>query len=92
MRTQAFVDIESIRKFLVLVVSQYEKSAPTVASWANDLYVRLEDNLSSVRVIEILYAQSLLEDDNWEIPQYAANQIYKLMNDLGQDTTGHAGY
>lgn len=86
------LDIEEIRLFLVSVEAHYEKSAPTVSRWADDLYIRLGDDLSSVRVIELLHAQALYQDEEWQHPNYAANRIYKLMHELGQDTTGHAGF
>ena len=89
---QPLIDFNAIRSFLVLVVCQYEKSAPTVSAWADDLYIRLGENIKEIRVIELIQAQSLLEGDTWEHPHYAANKVYKLMNELGQDTTGHLGY
>ena len=86
------IDIKVIRKFLETVVFQYEKSASTVSGWADDLYIRLGEDTSSVRVNELITAQSLLQEGQWENPNYAANRIYHLMDSLGQDTTGHLGF
>lgn len=86
------IDIEAIQAFLARVVSYYEKTAPTVSAYADDLYIRLSDDLYSVKLIEVMRVQALLEGDIWEHPNLAANRIYSLMNALGQDTTGHAGY
>ena len=86
------MDIKAIRKYLSHIVVQYEITAPTVSRWADDLYIRLNEDLYNVRVIEIVQAQLLLEEGAWEHPNFAANKIYKLMHELGQDTTGHAGY
>ncbi len=87
-----FIDIKSSHKFLEVVVRQYEKSAPTVSRWADDLYIRLHDDIRHVLLIELITAQSLLEENTWVHPHLAANRIYKLMEEPGQDTTGHAGY
>ena len=89
---QSLIDFDAIRQFLVLVVRQYEKSAPTVSQWADDLYVKMDESIRDVRIVELMQAQALLEDGIWEHPSYAANRIYHLMSDLKQDTTGHAGY
>ena len=45
-----------------------------------------------VRMIEFEAALSLFEEGKWELPGFAANQIFHLMNELKQDTTGHAGF
>ncbi len=86
------IDIEAIQAFLTRVVAHYEKTAPTVSRWADDLYTRLNEDSYSVSLVEVMRAQALLEGDVWEHPHYAANRIYKLMTTLGQDTTGHIGY
>ena len=86
------IDLEAIQAFLARVVAHYEKTAPTVSAYADDLYTRLRDDLYSVKLIEVMRVQALLESDVWEHPNLAANRVYKLMSALGQDTTGHAGY
>jgi hypothetical protein len=86
------INIMTIRAYLKLVVLEYEKSAPTVSAWADDLFIRLGEGMRNVLIIELLSAKDLHSHDGWEAPQYAANKVYKLMNELGQDTTGHAGY
>lgn len=90
-----FIKFNDIRHFLENVVKYYEQSSPTVSFWANDLYIRLDEELDDVRLSEVLTAQSLNKEgaiDGWMEPSLAANTIYKLMNRLGQDTTGHAGF
>jgi len=86
------IDLEAIQAFLARVVAHYEKTAPTVSRWADDLYTRLNEDSYSVRLVEVMQAQALLEEGRWERADFAANRVYKLMNALGQDTTGHAGY
>lgn len=70
----------------------YEKTAPTVSDYLDGLYQRLERKPDDVRLSEILMAQRLLENGLYMAPALAANTVYKLMNRLGMDTTGHAGY
>lgn len=82
------LDVEAIRKYLESVVVQYEKSAPAVSQWADNLYIRLHEDVYNVRIAEILQAQMLHADDCWEHANFAQNRIYKLMDTLGQDTTG----
>ena len=86
------IDIIAIRQFLAEIVFHYETSAPTVSRWADDLYIRLGEDVSGVRVSEIVTAQKLTIDGQWALPTYAANMIYHAMDALGQDTTGHAGF
>lgn len=86
------IDIVAIRLFLVEVVQHYEDSAPTVARWADDLYIRLGDNPGAVLLAELLTAQQLKEEEQWALSNYAANIVYKQMYALGQDTTGHFGF
>ena len=86
------IDIIAIRQFLAEVVMHYEHSAPTVSRWADDLYIRLGEDVSGVRVSEIVTAGKLTINEQWALPNWAANIIYKQMDALGQDTTGHAGF
>jgi hypothetical protein len=32
------------------------------------------------------------DGEEWMQPNYAANRVYKLLNRLGRDTTGSAGF
>lgn len=83
---------DTIRGELEAVAGHYDKSAPTVCDWANDLYARMGDSPDSVRLSELLAVSGFREGSVWEQANIAANRIYKLMTRLGQDTTGHAGY
>lgn len=78
--------------YLTEVCEHYEKTAPTVCAWADDLYRRLDAHGDDVRVSEISVAQNLRDDSGWVPANYAANNVYKLMSRLGHDTTGHAGF
>ena len=88
-----FFDHKKFDKFLAEVCEQYEKSAPTVADHADDLYRRLNSGASgNVTLAEICALSQLLEDGIWEHPNYAANRSYKLRDRLNMDTTGNAGF
>ena len=86
------VNIDTIQSFLTDVVRRYDVTAPVVSRWADTLYTRLNEDIHSVWLVEMLTAQALFENDQWEHPNFAANRVYKLMTALGQDTQGLAGY
>ncbi len=81
----------NLTKMLVTAVDHYEKSAPTVAAWMNDLYTRIGDNPESVSLLELLTADRL-RNSEWMHPNYAANMVYKMKNRLGMSTVGDAGF
>ena len=78
--------------YITEVCGQYERTAPTVCEFADDLYRRLNDDADSVRVSEVLCMSNMREEGIWLQPNFAANTVYKLMSRLGQDTTGQAGF
>lgn len=84
--------LQDVQANLTEIANHYEHSAPTVTTWANDLYIRLGESLDKVTVLEIMAVDQFRESDQWEPSSFAANRVYKLMNRLGQDTTGHAGF
>lgn len=69
----------------------YEKSAPTVTDYVDTLYGRVHDQ-KPVQLAEITGITALLDDGQWMQPNYAANYIYHLMQRVGLDTTGQAGF
>jgi hypothetical protein len=86
------IDLDPTMRRLTEICDRYEKSAPTVHAWANDLFVRINENADAVALSELLFLGRFLEDGQCMQPNLAANQVYKLMDRLGRDTTGHAGY
>lgn len=84
------MDFKQLEFVLAMLCRHYEKTAPTVEAWADDLYRRMTCNPDSVRLSEVMLAVDLSACDLQ--PNYAANKVYKLMSRLGQDTTGHAGF
>lgn len=85
-------DYKATRQFIEEAVGEYSKTAPTVAAYLNDLYIRLEEDPRTVSVMEIVTITRLRECEIWYAPNMAANFIYHLMDQLGMDTTGHIGY
>jgi hypothetical protein len=84
--------LDDFRRFLTEACATYERSAPTVAAYLDDLYVRLNEDPARVRLAELLGAARLREEGQWMKPNLAANSIYHLMHRLGLDTTGQAGF
>ena len=71
------LDVERIRVYLEEVVSHYTKTAPTVSTWADDLYMRLAESPERVTVKELIMVGRLYDDDGWQLANYAANTAYK---------------
>ena len=86
-----FFDYHKLRSFLEGAVSHYEKTAPALSTWLDDLYVSLADNPAAVSVFELLQLQQLKMNDEWEHPNYAQNRWYKVRALQGKDT-GVLGY
>jgi hypothetical protein len=72
-----FFDVEKLEVYLEAVCAHYEKSAPTVSQYADDVYIRLHFN-QSVTLQEICKLRDLFvqEEDAWAQPNFAANLIY----------------
>jgi hypothetical protein len=90
--TSRIIDWQAFYTFLENAVSEYQKTAPTVADYCDHLYRRINNAPNTVFLQELLTVERLLENGQWMLPNYAANTIYKLMHSLGIDTTGHAGF
>ena len=62
----------------------YEKSSPVVSRWADDLYMRLTDDLYSVTMREIRTLDALIDGGIWSGSNLAQNQVYKCLEAQGQ--------
>ena len=67
------------------VAEKFEKTAPTVSAWVERIYMAKDTEIT----LADIHLLAQLEEMQ---PNYAANRVYKLMNLLGQDTTGHLGF
>ena len=89
------IDFDLMQSALEKIVHYYGNvaPAPTVSDWANNLYIRVSEDIDSIRMSEIMMVERLwTERDGFTNPSNAANLVYKLMHRLGQDTTGHLGF
>jgi len=82
--------IEVIDGLCVETVNQYEETAPTIAIWVDDLYVRL--GKGDVGLKELVFLESLRENDIWDQPNHAANKLYHFLHSQGKDVTGQLGF
>jgi hypothetical protein len=74
-----------LRSYIEDAVANYEKSAPQLAEWLDELYIALEQNPISVSVFELLQLAQLKMDGIWEQANYAQNRWYKVRALKGQD-------
>lgn len=82
-------DYEATRTHLEQAVAHYKKTAPAYfIQYLDGLYVRLYEKPESVSVLEVVTVGRLLEEGEWEHPNYAVNRLYHMMDRLGMDTTG----
>lgn len=79
-------------KLLEEGTAEYAKSAPAVSDYLDDLYIRINHSVEKVLLVEMIIVSALKVDGKWEMPAFASNRCYKLMNRLGMDTTGLAGF
>lgn len=86
------IDLNAICKALTDICETYEKTAPTVCEWANDLYIRINEDTKTVTLCELMMVPRFCEEGTWMGPNYAANSVYHLMQRLGRNTVGHAGF
>lgn len=76
-----------IEKQLELIAEHYEKSAPTVNQWADNLYRHFSNiTMEDVNMIQHLTQPEFLQ------PNYAANSVYHLLVRQGKNTDGQAGF
>ena len=58
----------------------------------DSMYRRISREPNGVSLSEVCFAARLFIGNQWMQPNYAANQLYKLLSSLGRDTTGMAGF
>lgn len=70
----------------------YADASPRVSAWFDDLYQRVQSDMAQVTLAEVNGAGLLYQDASWLQPNYAQNQIYKLLDRLGRSTEGWADF
>lgn len=91
--TDQFIDLEQARRFIEEAVKHYEtQGVPScfLSYLGDDLYVRIWEGRAQVD--ELVTLRALKEHGVWEQVNFAVNRIYKLLNRMGRDTSGMAGY
>lgn len=88
-----FLSVEKFKQFLAEAVRHYEQSAPRLSSWLDEMYIRLgEPEWKTITLEEIQQIQYLYVDDCWLAAEWAQNNIYRMLNRMGKDTTKIAGF
>lgn len=73
------------RRFIEDAAAHYDKTAPQLVEWLDEVYRDLEANPRNVTVFELLQLQQLRLDGDWEHPNYAQNRWYKVREAFGRD-------
>ena len=90
--TAQVMDFDALNEYLTAVVEQYQQSAPQVSQWADGLYMRVFNAPETVVLTELIAALNLHADGAWAQANYVQIRIYKLLDRLGQDTTGWSNF
>lgn len=80
-----FLDFQALRDYLTEAVAHYEKSAPQLSEWLDELYVSANHTPRAVSVYELLQLQQLSLNGEWEQPNFAQNRWYKVRELNGQE-------
>lgn len=90
---EQFFNVGAFKKFLEEAVKHYQQSTPRLAEWLEEMYIRLgEEDWKTITLEEIQQIQYLYADDCWLAAEWAQNNIYRLLNRTGKDTTKIAGF
>lgn len=90
---EQFFSVEAFKRFLTEAVRNYAQSAPRLAEWLEDMYIRLgEPEWKTITLEEIQQIQYLHADDQWLAAEWAQNNIYRMLNRTGKDTMKIAGF
>lgn len=88
-----FLDTNAFKQFLAEAVKHYAESAPRLSEWLEEMYIRLgEEDWKTITLEEIQQIQYLYADECWLGAEWAQNNIYRLLNRMGKDTTRIAGF
>jgi hypothetical protein len=86
------LDLDGTLRLIEEAVARYDRTAPTVVAYLDDLYRRVVERPRDVRLVELLRVHRLRECGTWLTGNGAANLVYHLMHELGMDTTGQVGF
>jgi len=86
------IDFQAISDCIVKHCELYEKTAPIVSRWLDELFIRLEDSNVSIKLVEIQFLMKLEEDGISLDGQQATNRLYHLQERLGENVDGQIGH
>lgn len=92
---QSFLDLAGARKFIETAMNHYQEQKNTpgwFTDWLDDLYIRLSEDWAKITLDEMVSLANLHRDNDWMPQSLAVNQIYKMFDRLGRDTSGIIGY
>ena len=75
---------EAARTAAEAVCIQYTESSPVTSRWADNLFVRLDEDMESVTMMDLQVLGRFLENGIWADAHLAQNMVYKLMKERGQ--------
>lgn len=80
--------LHELRRKIEDAVEHYEKTAPAVAGWLDELYIRLGEDAEAVTLGELLFADSLHDEAGFLHPNFAQNQLVHYIHRTGGETAG----
>ena len=87
------INFDRLNQTITNCCNHYEKSAPIVSRWLDQLYVRIDETPENVVLTELMFVVRLENSEGIRLdPNSATNQLYHLQDRLSQDTTGNIGY
>lgn len=83
-----FFDYHAFAKFATEACDHYEKTAPAVRDYVDDVYMRMQDDPGSIRLTEVTFIGRLRDEGEWMHPNYAQNSLMHHLDRLGRSTVG----
>lgn len=91
---ESFINITEARNFIVRAINHYqEHNMPGwFMDWLDDLYIRLGEDWGKITLDEMATLANLNEENQWMMPHYAVNSVYKFFDRVGRSTVGMLSY
>lgn len=79
-------DRKKFEETIETLAERFEKSAPTVADWLNNLYQSKDENITLHHICTLQTLNTIYGGND------AANYLYHRMSYLNEKTIGHIGF
>lgn len=86
------IDWNGLLTLLMDAQEHYQKTAPQVTAYLEDLEIRLKESQESVNVLELVQVGTLREDGVWMDPNFAANRMYHVQIRSGREVLGGVSF